>query len=182
MDCRTARTLIDFARPNAPELEPGAATVLLGWGIFRWSRGGPAPVDPAEITSQFEAFRISPDADKVQDMLRALDAEAPAPADLRYRYLAAPPALVKLRGKWVPLLVFVNGDEQKLASEDAKVLVYLLSARDFNLKDAPATFTSPGSFHFRAEVVPQGAEHAYLVLHTGDDWKWLRYPTGDAAE
>jgi hypothetical protein len=257
MDCRTARTLIDFDRPNASELEPrdvqdladhlnrcaecgtaanaergldrglgramrevdvpeqlhkhivarldaergewyrrrigyavtataAAALVLLGvLGFNHWFGGGPATVDFERLCGEVADARLSPTVEKVQEELRRLDVDAPVPTDLRYIYLAAPPALANLpvagraggAVKQVPVLVFVHPRAADVARE--RVWVYLLDARQFDFKKLPASFTSSDSYHYRVAVVRQDEHHAYLVLHTGDSWDWLRARAND---
>jgi hypothetical protein len=248
MDCKTARTLVDFARPNALELEPrdaeelaghldtcpecgasalaerqldewlgaavrqvevpgnlranvlacldaernkvvrhrfgriirrvavAAALLLTLWGGYRLWQPGPARLDLDRLTNGEGAFWLSPTAERVQDSLRGLRTDAPAPADLRYMYLAAPPALAEFSGTnkkaLVPMLVFVAPGAKEFSRDRA--YVYLLSAKDFDLKSIPDTYASPGNYHFRTAFVRQDDEHGYLVLHTGESWDWLR--------
>ncbi len=253
MDCKTARLLIDFARPNASELEPrdaeelaghldqcpdcgpcarfereldecvgramcrvevpallhknlmarlgaergdwyrhrighavravavAAAILLAVWGLVRWSRGGPTPINPDNTIDFLVQLRISPTPEKVQEALRALNSDAPIPAELNYLHLAAPPALAQFQNeRGVPMLVFVNREEKRSAHDRA--LVYLLSAQRFDLKNLPANLASSGSFQYRIEVVRQDADHAFLVLHTGNDWNWLRSAATETQE
>ena len=254
MDCKTARTLLDFARPNALELEPrdaeelaghldhcpdcgasarsarhlddclgramrqvevpeklrnnlmarldaergdwyrhrlghvvralavAAAVVLLVWGVVRWRQPGPTKPDLDDFCQTSEQFRISPTTEKVQDALRKLQVEAPAPTDLRYLYLAAPPALTEFQGNRVPLLVFVDSQNRDGSRERDRACVFLLSSQQFDLKSLPAKFTATGNYHYRIAVVRQDEQHSYLVLHTGDDWDWLRAVPSDPAE
>jgi hypothetical protein len=258
MDCKTARTLIDFDRPNASELEPRdvqdladhldrcpecgaaaqaersldyslgqamrqvdvpkdlrqnivlrldaergawyrrrigyvvrvaavAALVLLGvFGINRWFKAGPATVDLDRLCRDIDDARRAPTADKVQEEVHRLKPDAPVPADLRYMYLAAPPALANLpiKGqadggvKQVPVLVFVHPRAADVARE--RVWVYLLDER-FDLKQLPESFSSSDSYDYRVAVVRQDDRHAYMVLHTGDSWDWLRVSPAEQA-
>ncbi len=146
-----------------------AAVVLIGvWGIVLWRRPGPTVIDFNSAIEQAIEFRRAPD-DKVRESLRILKVDAPAPADLRYMYLAGPPALSEFQGKRVPMLVFVNRDEQR-------ALVYLLSSKDFDLNSVASNLTTAANYDYRIELVPQDKDndHAYLVLHTGANWDWLR--------
>ena len=123
------------------------------------------------------ARRMDTTAEKVQEAIVQLPSDAPAPSDLLYTHLAAPPALANFQGKRVPMLVFVHRDDQRAGSDRA--VVYLISTHDFDVKKLPANFASAGSFNYHMDVVPQDADHAYLVIHTGTDWKWLRASAGE---
>jgi hypothetical protein len=243
MDCNTARILLDFARPGAPELKPSdaeelarhldacpdcgpaaraerrldeclgramrqvevpehvrkhivarldaergdwyrrrvghfvraaaaaAAVVLLSWGVYRWTRPGPARIDLDRLCATASEFRLSPTSDKVKESIEALGVNAKVPEDLRYIYLVAPPSMAEFEKQRVPLLVFVHTTDQNAVRDYA--LVYLLSRPQFDLQNLPRNFASPGNYLYRAACVRQDDNHAYLVLHTGEDCKWL---------
>src|SRR5436190_1808375 len=109
MDCKTARLLLDFARPHAPEVETDDAAAL--------DRHLPDPrlADlKQEVARQdMEGFRQS----DVADVFRRQGVEAVLPADLQYKYLNGPPNMARLPG-WpdgpqVPHLTFVYTEAHK---------------------------------------------------------------------
>ena len=156
-----------------------AAVVLLSWGVWRWTRPGPTRIDLDRICANVSEFRLSPTPEKVNESLQALGVEEQAPQDLRYIYLIAPPAMAEFEKQRVPMLVFVHTNDQNAVRDHA--LVYLLSRPQFDLQNLPANFVSPGNYLYRA-CVRQHNNHAYLVLHTGEDCKWLYTAANEGAE
>ena len=152
-----------------------AAVVFVVWGAIRWSQPAPTVLDLDGLCQQTQEFRVSMSQEKVQEWLRELGTDVPAPADLRYQYLAMPPAMAKLQGRDAPVLYFHDP-----TNADRTARVYILSAKkNFDLKKLPTNFSPQGGYDDHVEVVSPSDGIAFLTFYTGDNLVWLKMPAGN---
>ncbi len=82
--------------------------------------------------------------------------------------------IADFQGVQVPQLVFaVNGDGMNTPRENA--IVYVLSSKQFQLKDLTTSTPSPSGYQYSVDVQHQpGGSFAYVVVHTGNNYDWLK--------
>jgi hypothetical protein len=141
-----------------------AAVLLLVWGSWRWLAARPTAIDPVRVWEEASFHR--PGRAEVEESFRRLDAPIVAP-DLNYAFLTdhGLTEVPGYPGRVVPQLVFQRD------SQNAIVFV-------FDLQRYPLqSFEPPSGFPYRIERLDSTDGHfAYLVLHTGDDFNWLKNP------
>ena len=92
--------------------------------------------------------------------------------DLNYRYLTAH-GTADFQGVQVPQLVFYRADND--GSNHA--VVYVLSEKQFKLKDVPTNYVSPTGYQYKVTILHQAhGSFAYVVVHTGENVEWLKNP------
>jgi hypothetical protein len=81
-------------------------------------------------------------------------------------------ALVDFQGTKVPLLIFRRNNQAAHAYAE----VYVLSARQFNLKDLLSREPASAGSVYKVEVVVPSdrSDYAYLVIYTGENLDWLK--------
>jgi hypothetical protein len=147
-----------------------AAALLLAWGWWYWHAEQARPVQPEGVVEAFNLSRTN--RDEVQASLKALGLVTELPRGLNYAYLLnhGVTDLPGHPGTKVALLVFNHHD--RLA------LVYVLPARQFDVKPAASDFSG---YAFKLKVVGgPGDPYPYLVLYNGESADWLTAP-GPAA-
>jgi hypothetical protein len=91
--------------------------------------------------------------------------------DFNYGYLTGEPSIAAFQGAKVPQMVF-NFDIDNGVRETA--IVFVLSEKQFNLDNVPASDQASG-YAFNVAVQHQpGGPFAYVILYTGKDYKWLK--------
>ena len=152
-------------------LAAAAALLLLVWGWWYWHAEQARPVQPEAVVEAFNLSRTN--RDEVQASFKALGVVAELPRNLNYAYLLSHGVreLPGHPGTKVATLVFSHND--RLA------LVYVVPARQFDVKDAASDFSG---YAFKLKVVaPPGDPYPYLVLFNGESDDWLKAPEPAAA-
>ncbi len=162
-----------FARAARLTLAAAAAALLLGWAGWHWLLNRqPAPIDPAHMVGSVNEYVTTDKGRQAEDTLKRMGVETPLPS-LNYNLLACPPTLAELPGypdRTVPLMLFVQNHH--------RAWVYVVAARQVP-EDIPPLL---GEGTFKLEVLPvEGDAYKFLVIHDGDDLRWLRPPEPDAA-
>lgn len=152
-------------------LVAAAAVVLAVWGWWQWRAAHPPALD-VELVERWQNFPGN-DPRELEQEFKALGVTTALPDDLNYAYLTAR-GLAELPGhpgKAVPQLLFLRPDQP------ARVVVYVVSARQFDLAALPQDPQMPGGYTYRLDVQhAPGAAYAYLVFHTGNNYDWLKLP------
>jgi hypothetical protein len=152
-----------------------AACLLIGavWGGYAWLGPGPPALKLEQVVDEANNRVIAPpDAESVAASFRALGVNVPLPANVRWMNLASPPSVTELNGNKVPVLVFFHRDGARYSG--AHAYVYILSAKQFDLKKLSADTKSLGGYPYKVSVVRHNDDFAFLIVHTGDDWDWLK--------
>jgi hypothetical protein len=152
-----------------------AACLLVGvvWGGFVWLSPGPPALKVDEVVDEANnRFKSPLDAESVAASFRAQGINVPLPPNVRWIYLASPPGVTEFQREKVPLLVFFHRDGERYYGSHA--YVYILSAKQFDLKKLSVDTKSSGGYPYRASVVRHNDEFAFLIVHTGNDWDWLK--------
>jgi hypothetical protein len=153
-----------------------AACVLVVWGLWWWYQPGRQAVD-LEVFYGSRAV-AQPAREDVAASFRRLGVDAPLP-DFNYAYLSSygVTELPGHPGKKSPYLEFVDRQDRR-----NRVCVYIVSDREFDLKDLPqGPQDSLSGSEFTLTVVGRpGTPYAYLILHTGKDFDWLKPREQDA--
>ena len=147
-------------------LAAAAALLLLVWGWWYWHADQARPVQPEAVVETFNLSRTN--RDEVQASLKSLGVVTELPPHLNYAYLLnhAVRDLPGHPGTKVAHLIFNHND--RLA------LVYILPARQFDVKAAASDFSGYG---FKLKVVgAPGDPYRYLVLYNGESADWLNAP------
>jgi hypothetical protein len=160
-----------------------AAAVLVVWGLWWWYQPGRQAVDLEGFYGPATMAQLT--REEVTNSFRRLGVEAPLPEDLNYAFLSSygVTELPGHAGKKVPWLEFVDRQERRPRVGDRperpnRVRVYIVSDREFDLKDLPqGPQLSLSGSEFKLTVVPRPVTpYAYLILHTGEDFDWLKPP------
>src|SRR5262249_26340009 len=116
---------------------------------------------------------VSPlDRSQLEEAFRKQGTEIIAPPAFNYALLDHY-GMADLQEKQVPCLIFLRNDDA--ANIHAVAKVYVVSDRQFNLKDVPANFQSGGGYHYKVEVTREPGSHfAYVIVHTGETLDWLK--------
>jgi hypothetical protein len=157
-----------------------AAVVMIavgGWMLYQ--QATLRPFDLAQFAEVVKNGRInekSPAA--IENVYKARGIDMKAPAALNYAFLDHH-GLAELQGHQVPCLIFIRDDPA--ANIHAHAKVYVVSDRQFNLKDMPATDARDTDYGEKIEVDHEPGSHfAYVIVYTGENLDWLR--RHDAAE
>lgn len=148
-----------------------AAVALITWGWWQWRATHPPEMNVEAVA---EVQNI-PDNDprELEAYFKRLGVTTALPNNLHYDFLTAK-GLAELpghSGKVVPQLVFLRLDQH------ARAMVYVISAKQFDLKALPQDPQLPDGYTYKLEVWHQeGAAYAYLVFHTGENVDWLKLP------
>lgn len=155
---------------HAARLSAAAAVLLLlgCWGWYWVREHWVAPIDLNRVASAINNEVTEDRQARTERGLKALGADTPLTPYLDYRLLACPPFQAELPGypgRMVPSLLFVrNGKSAQ---------VYLISEKAVP-KD---TLDAIDGSTFKAELLPsQGEPYRFLVIHDGEDLKWLQPP------
>jgi hypothetical protein len=153
-----------------------AAAVLVVWGLWWWYQPGRQAVDLEEF--YVRAAVAQPTREDVAGSFRRLGVDAPLP-DFNYAFLSSygVTELPGHPGKKSPCLEFVDRQGRR-----NRACVYIVSDREFDLKDLPpGPQLSLSGSEFTLTVIPRpGTPYAYLILHTGKDFDWLKPREQDA--
>jgi hypothetical protein len=153
-----------------------AAAVLVVWGLWWWYQPGRSALNLAELHAQDTVAQ--PRRVEVAGVFRRLGVDAPLP-DFNYACLnsCGITELPGHPGKKVPWLEFVRTEDRHL-----RVRVYIVSDKEFDLKDLPqGPQPSLSGSDFTLTVVPRpSTPYAYLILYTGKDFDWLKPREQDA--
>jgi HAMP domain-containing protein len=166
-DCSRRRT-----KRWARALAAAAAILIAVGGVWYWQSVVSRPsinLEDLRESVQQQAV-ISRTRDDVTAEIKAKFGVATVlPDDLNYNLLTHT-ALDKFDGKWVPLLIFNRNDQAR-----AHAAVYVLSDGQFNLQGLTGHDPSPAGYSNKVDVLlhPNG-RYAYVIIYTGDDWRWLR--------
>jgi hypothetical protein len=153
-----------------------AATLLvgIGWGVLKWREGPPTALDSS---SAFEWINhiseAPPQRDDVQAYFRSQGVDVQLPRELKYELLTSV-GMADFKGRQVPLLVFVERDDNGKLQQIAQV--YLLTRKHFrfeSLDDVPQSRNEDGyTFNVKLRTT-NGGRQAYLICHTGKTCDWL---------
>jgi hypothetical protein len=151
---------------------PVAAALLVA--VYLWAFGSPfkASVDLARTftTMNEQAGITSLSHEDVQGLFGQMGVKAEVPQGWNYSYLThyGLAQLPGQPGKVVPQMTFVRGERGERA------VVYILSAREFNLRPLanPPAFDTGYTYKLDVDYNPN-AKYAYLVFYTGKNWDWL---------
>jgi hypothetical protein len=159
-------------------LGAAAAAAVVGLGVGLALLLAPnRPTISAEAVLQGANITRADSEEKANAQLRALRALPGAPTFLNYAYLKGGASLAVLPGTEVqaPQLVFTNGERE--------AIVYFVPRGKYQLEELgnPAQ-----GYKYQLDVhrpdpagpVPD-CKYVYLVLHTGENWDWLRVAPRD---
>jgi hypothetical protein len=151
-----------------------AAALLLAWGVWYWVKDRfAAPIDPGQVVDAVKLEASEDPRTRTEAALRRMGVDSALSQSLDYHFLAYPPVKAELPGypgRMVPMLIFEGSGR--------KARVYLI--RDKEIPDNTLNAIDRGTF--KAELLPsEGEPYRFLVIHDGEDLKWLRLPPPNAA-
>ncbi|MFO0844197.1 MAG: hypothetical protein U0797_17640 [Gemmataceae bacterium] len=155
-----------------------AAAMVLAWGLYSlWGPGKPV-ISGDQVVRDFNILR--PDQDASDYQLRRLGAKGGAPSFVNYAYLVGEPSLAILPGTQddkspvrVPQFTFARRDERR----DQRAVVFVVPRRQYTIEDVGAPDPAyPWQLRIEYDEDDWKGEFAYLILHTGNDWDWLKLP------
>jgi Putative zinc-finger len=154
-----------------------AAAAVLVLSISGWMWYHQATLKPLaaeDIARQVNDEGVSPPGPaKLEEAYRQQGVVMAAPTAFNYAFLAHY-GMGDLQNKQVPCLLFIRNDDT--ANIHAVAKVYVVSDRQFNLKNL-RTQQSEDGYHYKVEVNHEPGTHfAYVVVHTGENLDWLRRP------
>jgi len=139
---------------------PAAAAVLLlsAWIGWKWLEK-PLAIDVEQVADADQGKIFNPRPEPVEDFFRAEGIPIIAPPDANYLFLREY-YVVSLQGKRVPKLLFTDGK--------SNTLVYILSAKDFDVAAALRTPVTVGSGWRAVMRQDTSGKYGYLVIYLGD--------------
>jgi hypothetical protein len=150
-----------------------AAAILLavvGWHV--WRQAHLPRLTPEAIEASVPQPTSAPSLEEVQAAFKRMGVTMAPPSGLNYTKLVAF-GLTDFQGEQVPLLLFAHDDD--LRNVHARALVYVLSAREFDLKTLPTERQFPLGSVYKVEIVERpGGRFVYVFVFTGESLDWLR--------
>jgi hypothetical protein len=149
-----------------------AALLLLAWSGWYWIRQHwVSPIDTQRVAEAIGNDATEDPIARTERQLKALGADTQLSPNLDYHLLACPPFLAELPGypgRMVPSLLFMRNGRV--------ALVYLIPK-----KAIPETLPAIDGGSFKAQLLPwEGEPYRFLVIHDGDDLRWLEPPVPQA--
>ncbi|HXG10141.1 MAG TPA: zf-HC2 domain-containing protein [Gemmataceae bacterium] len=145
-----------------------AILAVVVWLAFNWVPREPPALDLVQLRDENYLLNM-PSRERIEEYFGERGRVIVAPDRFNYALLAHYD-LVKVQGKAVPLLVFVEGPH--------RARVYIISGKDFNLdalfRDRPANSGGQSVAVWRDEQRP---DFAYVIIYTGESLQ--RFLTND---
>jgi hypothetical protein len=160
-------------------LTGAAALLLIAWGAFALWAPKKRLLDAETFAYE---FNVAPPRDvaRVNALLANLGAKRCAPDFVNYSYLTGVPALAAAPGYEkikAPQLVFTRWETKdgRRQGQAETVVIFPIDTNEYELGELE---NSTHGYKYRLEVYRRspGARFAYLILYTGESWKWLEAP------
>jgi hypothetical protein len=156
-----------------------AILLLLGWGWLTWGPHRKADLDLETLFAQVNVGRPTPG--EVEAALKELGVTVQLhEGRLEYAFLSSYSValLPGGGGKKVAQLDFIQADPHQgrndgHTSRVRRARVYIISAKEFNLKSLETPPEFPNGYPYKLHVDPPRGGYAYLVFYTGDSVDWL---------
>jgi hypothetical protein len=143
-----------------------AALLLVGLGIYLWQSTHLPAVDVEEAWLNGNRISAAMGPEEIEQYFQQRGVTVVAPLFYNYDYLTCV-GMSPFQGKQVPQLTFYRPDKREYAH------VYLVTSKQFDLKSLKQSVSDDG-YKFKIMVrYEEGSTQAFIVLHTGQDLKWL---------